>query len=154
MTIYNLIKDALIKVKSSATIHVLNEGRTESESLNWNGVHIIIHPEFSSNVEFTHGAELINTTQYRIKFLTIDEWDSPDYSENSEEHSLNLIKQMTDLMNTVFWHIIMRPDVYLPNNAAKKWSSKPVYRENNSTMSGINATFNLPLIDNLICSYE
>jgi len=154
MTIYTLIKEALTTVNSSATIHVLDEARTESESLNWNGVHIIINPEFSSNIESTFGGELINTTQYRIKFLTIDEWDNPDYSENSEEHSLSLIKQMTDLMNTVFWHIIMRPDIYLPNNAAKKWSSKPIYRENNSTMSGVNATFNLPLIDTLICSYE
>jgi len=152
MTIYDLITDALNAVSSGATVHVLDEVRTETESLNWNGVHIIINPEFSSNIESTFGGELINTTQYRIKFLTIDEWDNPNY--NAANHTLSIIEAMKDLMNTVFWHIIMRPDVYIPSNAAKKWSYKPIYRENNSTMSGVNATFNFPNIDNLICNYE
>lgn len=151
MTIYTLIKEALQEINSDATIHVLDEVGVETESLNWSGVHIIIHPDFSSNIETTFGAEIINVTQYKIKFLTLDEWDNSTFEENSSSHTLNIINTMQSLANSVFWHIIMRPDVYMPSNAAKKWTSKPIHKQNNSTMSGVDIVFNFPKIDELIC---
>jgi hypothetical protein len=151
---YNYIKTAIQNLGVGADLYMLNPENNESENLNFERITIRIKTDFRTNINQTKSLELINSTTYTIEFLDLDEWDNSDHNESqSDETTFEIVERMRILANSIFSNIISAQGLYIPNTQNITWSYIPIWRKYNGTMSGVQATFVMPLIDTKICSY-
>ena len=151
---YNLIKNAITNLNASCDLYMLNPEHNESQNLNFTRCTIRIRTDFRTTINQTRATELLNLSTYTIEFLDLDDWDNSDHNEaQSEETSFQIIERMRILANSIFWNIINKQSLYIPSAQNLTWSFNPIWRKYNGTMSGVQATFAIPLKDSIICNY-
>ena len=151
---YNLIKTAISNLNAQCDLYMLNPESNEHQNLNFERATIRIKTDFRTTINQTKATELINLTTYTIEFLDLDDWDNSDHNETqADETSYEIIERMRTLGNSIFWNIINKQNVYIPSIQNLTWSFNPIWRKYNGTMSGVQATFTIPLKDSIICTY-
>ena len=152
MDIYNAIRQAVADLNSTATVLLLEATRAENEELEYTCDVIVLNPDWTTNSVFNQAFLLMNTSTYNIDFKTLDEWDNSDNnSVDYGQSSVELINAMELLANSVFMNVSRNENYNL--ESPLKWSTEPILRANNGTMSGVRVRLTAVYPANTICTY-
>ena len=157
MTFYNLLKKAIENINAPADLYVFDEVRFANASQNFERAAINLNPDFTSKVNKTPSAQLLTDYSLKIKFVDRDEWDNSNVNQiGYSEGTLAIIERMRILANSILFNIFMDKNNYSPSQSLKPrlWTFKNILPHNINTMSGVECSLNITLVDKRVCEYK
>jgi len=156
MNLFDAIKQAVNDLNSTAQVLLLTDVRAEAEELNHEGDVIVLKPDWTVQNQFNQAFSLVSKAIYNIDFKTSDEFDNSDNSSEAskiyDKNSVDKIADMAILASSVFAHI-SRNEIY-PLTTPVKWSTEPILRAGNGTMTGVRVRATVSFEGRLVCNFS
>jgi len=146
MNILELIQKAITELNSDATVNIFTPARDENAALDYSVAAVVIYPNWFGNNKISRGDEIYQNVNYEIDFKVQDEFDT------SDSDSAILYENMLTLANSVFFNIHSSFNEYIRDEMT--WNFKPIWRENNGTMTGVKVKLTIPERGKKVCNYE
>ena len=159
MSFVDDIRTIATAIDSGSTTVLLSLSKHEAQTFEYDSFPlVVINRDYTTKTVKAKNGNLLSTRQVTIQFLNSDTWDNRDsdnFSDQTEDASFDISKDMEILSNSVFWAFQEQSGVSTTNFVGivdGSFDSIPVYRSTSNSLTGVQIVFSYMFYSSLNCA--